>query len=188
MSVEEAIARRRSVRIFSNRLLSLVQLSQILWSAQGITDLEWRRLRAAPSAGATYPLEIYISIGALGVEGLDAGLYHYQVPTHHLLLYKSEDVRPALAVAALGQRCIHQAPVTIVVGAAYDRIGRHYGKRSERYMAMEAGHIGQNVHLEAVSQGLATVMIGAFDDAKVAGVLGLDKSIVPIYLMPIGYP
>ncbi len=188
MSVEEAIARRRSIRAFRNQSISLAQLSQILWSAQGITDPEWRRLRAVPSAGATYPLELFISVSKSGVEGLKAGVYHYEVSQHSLLLRKDEDVRAALAEAALGQRCISLAPTTIVVGAVYERIGRSYGKRAERYAAMEAGHLGQNIHLEAVSLGLATVMVGAFDDTKVAEVLGLESSVKPIYIMPLGYP
>ena len=101
---------------------------------------------------------------------------------------KNEDLRAALTAAALGQKCLSQTPVSIIVGAVYERIARHYGQRAERYVAMEAGHIGQNVHLEAVALGLATVMIGAFDDNRVASVLGLDKSVEPLYIIPLGWP
>ena len=187
MSLEETIARRRSVRNFRNQSLSLSQLSQILWAAQGITE-PGQGLRAVPSAGATYPLELYISIGKSGVDGLEAGLYHYEVPVHSLRQIKKEDLSAALTAAALGQRPISQAPVTLIVVAVYERIVRHYGQRAERYIAMEAGHIGQNVHLEAVALGLATVMIGAFDDNRVASVLELGKSVEPLYIMPLGWP
>src|SRR4030042_1189828 len=166
MSLEEATAPRRSVRSFSNQSLSLAQLSQILWAAQGIPEPDWG-LRAAPSAGATYPLDLYIVIGRSGVDGLEAGLYHYEVPTHSLRQIKNGDLRTALTAAALGQTCLSQTPVSIIVGAVYERTSDRYGQRAKRYVAMEAGHIGQNVHLEAVSQGLATVMIGAFDDNRV---------------------
>jgi len=187
MSVEETITRRRSVRNFRNQSMSLSQLSQILWVAQGITE-PGQGLRAVPSAGATYPLELFVLIGRSGVDGLEAGLYHYEVPVHSLRQIKNEDLRAPLTAAALGQRPISQAPVTIIVGAVYERIARHYGQRAERYVAMEAGHIGQNVHLEAVALGLATVMVGAFDDNRVASVLGLEKSVEPLYIIPLGWP
>ena len=187
MSLEEAIARRRSVRNFGSQSLSLSQISQILWVAQGITEPGYG-LRTVPSAGATYPLELFVLIGRSGVDGMEAGLYHYEVLTHNLRQIKTEDLRAALAAAALGQRPISQAPVTLIIGAVYQRTGQHYGQRAERYVAMEAGHIGQNVHLEAVALGLATVMVGAFDDKRVASVLGLDKSIEPLYIMPLGWP
>jgi len=187
MSVEETIASRRSVRNFRSQPLSLSQLSQLLWAAQGITEPS-QALRAAPSAGATFPLELFVLIGRSGVEGLEAGLYHYEVSAHSLRQIKSEDLRAALTTAALGQRFVGQAPASIVVGAVYERTAWHYGQRAERYVAMEAGHVGQNVHLEAVALGLATVMVGAFDDDKVARVLGLEKSLKPLYIMPLGWP
>lgn len=187
VSVEEAIARRRSVRSYRNQPLSLSQLSQIFWASQGITEPGYG-LRAVPSAGATYPLELFVSIGKNGVDGVEAGLYNYEVSTHSLHQLKSEDLRPALASAALGQRPVSQAPVTLIIGAVYDRTAGRYGQRASRYIAMEAGHVGQNVHLEAVALGLATVMVGAFDDKRVANVLGLEKSIEPLYMMPLGWP
>jgi len=186
-SVEETIARRRSVRSFRNQPLSLSQLSQMLWVAQGVTDDEIG-FRAVPSAGAAYPLELFVSIGKSGVDGIEAGLYHYEVSTHSLRQLKNGDPRPALAAAALGQRCISQAPVTLIIGAVYDRTARRYGQRAARYIAMEAGHAGQNVHLEAVALGLATVMVGAFDDDEVAAVLEFDKTLEPLYMMPVGWP
>jgi len=187
MSLEETIALRRSIRNFRNQSLSLSQLSQILWVAQGITE-PGQGLRAVPSAGATYPLELFVLIGRPGVDGVEAGLYHYEVPVHSLRQIKNGDLRTALTAAALGQKCLSQTPVSIIVVAVYERIARHYGQRAERYVAMEAGHIGQNVHLEAVALGLATVMIGAFDDNRVASVLELGKSVEPLYIMPLGWP
>jgi len=186
MSLEETIARRRSVRNFRSQPLSLSQLSQLLWAAQGITEPS-QALRAVPSAGATYPLELFMLIGKASVEGLEAGLYHYDVSAHSLRQMKSEDLRAALTAAALGQRFISQAPATIIVAAVYERTGWNYGQRAERYVAMEAGHVGQNVHLEAVALGLATVMVGAFDDDRVSRVLGLEKEVTPLYIMPLGF-
>lgn len=186
ISVEEAISRRRSVRRYKNELLTIMQLSQILWSAQGITDLD--RYRAAPSAGATYPLEIFILVGKGTIEGLEAGIYHYDVNSHSLNLHKQGDFRVDLAQAALAEGFISVAPMDIVVCALYPRTSYRYGKRGERYVHMEVGHVGQNVHLQAVALGLGTVMVGAFNDEEVSKVLDVEEAIKPLYIMPVGKP
>ncbi len=186
ISVEEAISKRRSVRRFRAQPLSLVQLSQLLWSAQGITGTGGRR--AAPSAGATYPLEIFVAIGEHGIESLAAGIYHYQVDSHSLSLHLSGDLRQKLADTALGQSFIANCPVDIVVCALHPRTAYRYGRRGERYVHMEVGHVGQNVSLQAVALGLATVMVGAFEDEEVGKVLKLEEQIKPLYIIPIGKP
>jgi len=186
ISVAEAISKRRSVRRFRAQPLSLAQLSQLLWSAQGITGTGGRR--AAPSAGATYPLEIFVAIGEHGIEILAAGIYHYDVDNHSLSLHLSGDLRQKLADTALGQSFIANCPVDMVVCALHPRTAYRYGKRGQRYVHMEVGHVGQNVALQAVVLGLATVMVGAFEDEDVRKVLKLEEQIKPLYIIPIGKP
>jgi SagB-type dehydrogenase family enzyme len=195
VSLEETILRRRSVRRYRREPLALSQLSQILWSAQGITGS--RGFRAAPSAGATYPLEIFVVVGKQGViasgakqppEELQAGVYHYEADSHSLILHRAIDLRPDLAKATLGQEFIIDAPVDIVICALYHRTSYRYGRRGERYVHMEVGHAGENIHLQAVALGLATVEVGAFHDEEVREVLGVDEQIKPQYIMPVGKP
>ncbi|HUS04566.1 MAG TPA: SagB/ThcOx family dehydrogenase [Dehalococcoidia bacterium] len=186
MSLEEAIAKRRSIRKYCSESLTLSQLSQILWSAQGITGAG--RLRAAPSAGATYPLEIFAFVGKQAIEGLQAGIYHYDVDSHSLVLHQPGDLRRGLAGVALDQGFIANAPVDIIICALYSRTSYTYGRRGERYVHMEVGHVGENIHLQAVALGLATVEVGAFDDEAVRKVLGVEEQIKPLYIMPIGKP
>ncbi len=183
----EAIARRRSIRDFTPQTISQLQLSQILWAAQGITDTR-REYRAVPSAGATYPLELFVVCGTNGVEGIDAGIYHYNIARHTLTLHYEGDVRLALARAALNQEFIYEAPVDIVICAIFERTGLRYGSRGERYVHIEVGHTGQNIYLQATALGLATVAIGAFHDERVSEVLRLDKQYKPLYIMPVGKP
>jgi len=186
MSLEETVASRRSVRRYRSESLALPQLSQMLWSAQGITGSG--RLRAAPSAGATYPLEVFPVIGKQAIEELQAGIYHYDLDSHSLSLHQPGDLRLKLARTALDEGFIAAAPVDIVICALYARTSYRYGRRGERYVHMEAGHVGQNIHLQAVALGLATVEVGAFDDEEVRKVLGLEEQIKPLYIMPIGKP
>ena len=187
MPLAEAIARRRSIRDFTPQTISQLQLSQILWAAQGITDTRGE-YRAVPSAGATYPLELFVVCGRNGVEGIDAGIYHYNIARHSLTLHYEGDVRLALARAALNQEFIYEAPVDIVICAIFERTGLRYGSRGERYVHIEVGHAGQNIYLQATALGLATVAIGAFHDEQVREVLRLDKQYKPLYIMPIGKP
>jgi len=193
VSLEETILRRRAVRRYRREPLDLSQLSQILWSAQGITGI--REFRAAPSAGATYPLEIFVFVGKQGViireakqgpKELQAGIYHYEADSHSLSLHKPSDLRPDLARATLDQEFIIDAPVDIIICALYHRTSYRYGRRGERYVHMEVGHVGENIHLQAVALGLATVEVGAFDDEEVWKVLGVEEQVKPLYIMPLG--
>jgi len=195
VSLEETILRRRAVRRYRSDPLDLLQLSQILWSAQGITGT--RGFRAAPSAGATYPLEIFVVIGKQAViasaakqapQESQAGIYHYEADSHSLTLHKSGDLRPDLAGATLDQEYIIAAPVDIVICALYHRTSYRYGTRGERYVHIEVGHVGENIHLQAVALGLSTVEVGAFRDEEVRKVLGVDEQIKPLYVMPVGKP
>jgi SagB-type dehydrogenase family enzyme len=187
MSLEEAIAKRRSIRDFTPEPLSRLQLSQILWAAQGITDTSWK-CRTVPSAGETYPLEIFVVCGRNGIEGIDDGIYRYNIDSHSLTLHHKGDVRLELARVGLVQYSIYEAPVAIVICVVYERIFRRYHTRGERYAHIEVGHAGQNIYLQATALGLATVAIGAFRDEQVREVLRLDKQYKPLYIMPVGKP
>jgi len=182
LSVEEALSQRRSIREYKDAPLTLEEVSQLLWAAQGITDS--RGYRTAPSAGALYPLELYLVAGQ--VEGLGAGVYHYIPDGHSLLPLASGDRRAELAAAALGQSYVREAPIDLVLSAVTERTTSHYGYQGIQYVHMEVGHVGQNVHLQAVSLGLGTVMIGAFTYERVKQVLALPKEEVPLYIMPVG--
>ena len=183
--LEEAIARRRSIRDFTSELLSQSQLSQILWATQGSTDTSWKH-RTVPSAGATYPLEIFIVCGSNSIEKMENGIYHYNINNHSLTLHHEGDVRFELARAALDQEFIYEAPVDIVICAIFERTGLRYGSRVERYVYIEVGHAGQNIYLQTTALGLATVAIGAFHGEQLREVLRLEKQIKPLYIMPVG--
>jgi len=184
MSVEEAIARRRSVREYINSPLKIEEVSQLLWSAQGITDVR-RGFRAAPSAGATYPLEVYLVVREGGVEGLEPGIYKYDPHRHSLMLVKPRDFSKELYSAALNQDWVLEAPINLVVTAVYERTTRRYGERGIRYVHMEVGHVGQNVYLQATALNLGTVVIGAFYDEEVKRIIGTPDE-APLYIMPVG--
>lgn len=187
MSLEETIVRRRSIRDFTSRPVSQLQLSQILWVAQGISDVRGD-YRTVPSAGATYPLEVFVVCGDNSIEQLAGGIYHYDMVSHTLALHHQGDVRQELAMAASSQEFIYEAPLDIVICAVYERTLRRYGGRGERYVHMEVGHAGQNISLQAAALGLATVVVGAFHDESVRTILRLDRQYKPLYIMPIGEP
>jgi SagB-type dehydrogenase family enzyme len=181
LSLARAIEIRRSTRSFSDADISLEQLSCVLWAAQGITDtLNGHALRAAPSAGALYPLECYAVTRQ--------GCYRYIPAAHKIILIKAGDMRSKLSSAALSQSAIMDAPLSIVITAVYDRTTVKYAERGIRYVHIEVGHAAQNVLLQAVSLGLAAVPIGAFYDDKVAHVIGCTDAEVPLYIIPIGVP
>lgn len=181
VSVEEALLNRRSVRSYKDEALSVTELSQLLWAAQGITS-DWGG-RTAPSAGAKYPLEVFAVVGE--VKGLEPGIYQYDPRDHSLITRKKGDFREDLAKAALEQSSITDAAVDLVVTGIYERTEEKYGERAERYVHIEVGHACQNVYLQAETLKLGTVMIGAFFDDKVAAVLEL-KDEEPLAIMPVG--
>ncbi|MEN6319505.1 MAG: SagB/ThcOx family dehydrogenase [Syntrophaceae bacterium] len=177
MSVEEALAKRESIRHFSPEPLTPSELSQLLWAAQGITRTHGGR--SAPSAGALYPLELYLV--------LQEGFFRYVPQSHQLILISDRNLIDNLASAALGQQCMRESPAVIVITAVYERTARKYGNRGERYVKVEAGHAAQNILLQAVSLGLGAVPVGAFYDDQVRNVLNLPADHEPLYLMPLGH-
>jgi SagB-type dehydrogenase family enzyme len=188
LSVEEAIGRRRTAREFSAQPLTLSEVSALLWSGQGITDKKENK-RAAPSAGALYPLELLVAVKSNGVKGLAAGLYQYQPPGHRLLPLSDQDLSKQIAAAALNQNWVAAAPVIVLVTGDYSRTAKKYGERARRYVHLEAGHAAENILLEAQSLGLAAGIVGAFDDAELGrNVLRLPASLSPLLLLPLGHP
>ena len=182
-SIEEALLKRRSVRDYKPEPLSIAEVSQILWAAQGITD-DIDRLRTAPSAGALYPLEIYLV--AANVKDLSAGIYKYNPQSHSIKKILEGDKRTEISNASLRQESIESSSALVVISAIYERTSVKYGKRTERYVNMEVGHVGQNIYLKAVSLGLGTVMIGAFEDDKLKKALGLPSDEFPLAVYPLG--
>lgn len=179
MSLEAALQRRRTVREFSEEPLAKEVVSQLLWSAQGLTHDGHRR--TAPSAGATYPLELYLVSGD--------GIYHHDPSDHTLLLTIEGDRRRGLYDASLEQEFILEAPATLVFTAVFARTEQRYGStRSPRYIHMEVGHAAQNVLLQAAALDLGAVPVGAFEDERVSHILDLPVDRVPLYMISIGHP
>jgi SagB-type dehydrogenase family enzyme len=178
MSLEEAIAKRRSVREFAKRPLTREQIGQLCWAAQGITDARLK-FRAAPSAGALYPIELYV----VTAEGVD----RYRPAGHELERHVRGDLRGAVQAAALGQEAIGDAAACVAITAVVKRTARKYGKRALRYCFIEAGHVAQNILLQATALELGAVPIGAFEDQKVAQVLKLPDDHRVLYLVPVGH-
>jgi SagB-type dehydrogenase family enzyme len=186
VSVEQAIKQRRTTRSFNSRSLNLNQLSQLLWSASGITE-ESGYKRAAPSAGALYPLEVYVVLGKDSVPPIEAGVYRYDPGEHQLSEVSQGDLRSLVAKASLSQTWMANAPLTMVITAEYNRTTIKYGKRGIRYAMIEAGHIGQNIFLQAQALGLDAGIVGAFHDAKLIDALNIPSAHEPLLLMPVGY-
>jgi len=182
ISMEKALKERRSVRHYRNEPLTISEISQLLWAAQGITASGG--LRTAPSAGALYPLEVYIIVG--NVTNMKSGIYKYIPESHELVKVIEGDKRSELSNAALHQSPIKDAPAVIVIYAVYERTTGKYGERGIRYVHMEAGHAAQNIVLQAVSLNLGTVVIGAFKDEMVKKALNLGDKEDPLSIIPVG--
>ena len=179
VSLEETLDQRKSVRDYASGSLTKEELSQMLWAAGGKN--KWGKI-TIPSAGARYPLVIYVVIGE--VNGVTPGLYEYSSRNNVINLVKESDLRDKLSAACLNQPWVREAPMSIVICADYRRTTSAYGRRGERYVAMEAGHAGQNIYLEVIALGLGTVAVGAFSDQDVKGLLGVSED--PLYIFPIG--
>ena len=180
VSLEAAIAQRRSVRRYAPGDLSLEQIGQLLWAAQGITG-DRVALRAAPSAGACHPLEFYVCRAS--------GVWHYEPRHHRLTRHLEQDIRGPLAAAAWGQQFIAEAPCVFAISAIFERTTRRYRERGRlRYVPIDVGHAAQNLLLQAVALELVSVPVGAFDDAAVRQVLGLPRQEELLYILPVGRP
>jgi SagB-type dehydrogenase family enzyme len=190
VSVEAALQARQSVRDFTDASLTIEELGQVLWAAQGINrrEIEWGAPpgRTAPSAGALYPLELYVVVGS--VEGLPVGVYRYRPEEHDLAVVGVGDHRSQLANVAVRQTWMRDAAVMIVIAGVYARTTGKYGERGRKYVHMEVGHAAQNVYVQAAALGLGTTFVGAFQDNQVKRILGLPAAEHPLGLMPLGRP
>lgn len=195
VSVEQALVNRRSIRRYGPDALSLDDLSQVLWAAQGVTKpipetppgfrFEWRGgLRTAPSAGALYPLEILAVVGR--AEGLEPGVYRYRPVEHSLELEAAGDARAALSAAAHGQNLLAAAPVVVAVTGVTARTAAKYGERAEQYVLIEVGAAAENLLLQCEALGLASVFVGGFVDEEVDAVLQLPEGEKAYALLPVG--
>lgn len=187
--VATAIAERRSRREYESAPLTAAELGQLLWAAQGITK---RRaggvdFRAAPSAGATYPLEVFVVIGTPGVSDFDPGIYHYDPNDHVLELIEQDNVQPDLQAIALDQDCVGTAALNIIITGIDERTTERYGNRGKRrYVPIEAGHVGENIYLQSESLGLSTVAVGAFQDTPLRNLLDITEEYRPLLIYPVG--
>lgn len=187
LSFEEAVCFRRTIRSFRESPLELGQLSQLLWASNGVVDPATER-RTIPSAGALYPVEVYVVVGKGGVEGLEDGVFHYLPFEHALLRIKEGDLRSKVAQASLWQMWMAQAPVIFVFCAEYARTTSKYRERGIRYVLMEIGHAAQNLFLQSFALGLGAGIVGAFYDEEVKTILDLQRNHDPLLLMPVGLP
>ncbi len=177
INLEECITNRKSIRRFKDKEIEIDMISKILWAAQGIK----LNNRTVPSAGATYPLEIFLVYKK-------KGLFYFNSKENKIEQIIGLDLSYKLAIAALNQMFINQAAINIIICADYSRTCDRYGDRGIRYVYIEVGHCAQNIHLEAVALGLGSVPIGAFRDIEVKKLLKLPENLTPIYIIPIGYP
>lgn len=182
VSIEETLLKRRSIREYTGEPLTLQEISQLLWAAQGITHP--RGFRTAPSAGALYPLEVYVVVG--DVENLREGVYRYKPHEHGLVIVIDGDKRAELAKAAIRQAWVKEAAMCVVITAVYERTTVKYGDRGVRYVHIEVGHAAQNICLQATAMDLGIVTVGAFYDDQVREVLNLPEKEQPLYIIPIG--
>lgn len=179
VSLEQTLARRRSVRQFTRQQLDFTQIGQLAWAGQGITEPQ-RGFRTAPSAGALYPIRLYFAT--------QEGMFVYNPNEHSLEQTSNQDVRGRLAVAALMQEAVANAACDIIIAGSVRRLAVKYGNKAGRYMLLEAGHIAQNIQLQVVSLGLGSVPIGAFDIRGVAGTCNLPIDLEPLLIICVGYP
>ncbi|MEA3501736.1 MAG: SagB/ThcOx family dehydrogenase [Actinomycetota bacterium] len=177
MSLDEALATRRTMRELSGPPLTDTEISQLLWSAQGLTPAG---NRTSPSAGATYPTELYLLTAR--------GVFHYRPHHHDLEIVSGEDKRLSLFDNAVGQEAVRDAPAVFFVTAVFARTAAKYEDRAVRYVHIEAGHVAQNLLLQATALGLGAVPVGSFDDDAVSEILDLPGDHEPLYLLPVGHP
>ena len=184
VSLEETLARRRSLRAFAPDPVSLQSIGQLAWSAQGVTDVA-TGYRTAPSAGGTLPVEVDLLLH--GVPGLEDGVYRY-LPTEHALRRRLlGDRRAAVTETTMNQGFVRDAPVVVALSAVSARITPRFGDLSDRLIDLEVGHVGQNVSLQAVALGLGSVVVVAFREAELVAALELAEGERPIYLIPVGH-
>ncbi|MEW6203546.1 MAG: SagB/ThcOx family dehydrogenase [bacterium] len=185
-SLWDAMRERRSIRRYSNQPISLVELSNLIWSFAGITkETAHYILRTAPSAGALYPIETYLVVN--NIAGLEQGVYHHDVRRFALEMLKKGKFGEKTADACLGQNMCETAAVVFIWTAVVPRCRSKYHERAYRYIYMDAGHIGQNVYLAATAMNFGCCGIGAFYDDEVNAIVDADGKIeTAVYLATVG--
>jgi len=182
-SIKEAIKNRRSVRDYKDDPLTIQDVTQLLFAAQGTTNPE-NNLRATPSAGATYPIEIYLVAG--NVTKLEPGIYKYKNQTNELLKITNGDKRKKLCNATLSQPCVKNSTAVIVICTVLQRTIQKYGEQAKKYVYMEVGAVAENIYLQAESLNIGTVFVGAFNDNKVKNIINAETDEEPLCIMPLG--
>lgn len=189
ISVEQAMAQKKSVREFGSKPLSLAEISQLLWAANGnltVDAVTSATTKVVPSAGGLYPLEVFVVCGKDSVTGLSEGVYQYNAAANTLINLGTGDSRLALASACLSQMWMARAPVMLVIGATFARTTVKYGATGTQYVLMEAGNANQNVYLQAESLGLKVSTVGAFQAGQVIAAAKLPNGVTPLLVMPVG--
>lgn len=179
LTFEEALAKRRSVRLFSSKPLESEQIGQLAWAGQGITDQQ-RGLRTAPSAGETYPIDLYFAT--------EEGLFVYRPAEHSLEQTSDQDIRAKLAAAASMQESVAMAGCDIIVAGSVRKLTSQFRTKAKTYMLLEAGHIAQNIQLQAVCLDLGSVTIGEFNSKNVSRTCKLPRGLEPLYIICVGHP
>ncbi|MFO8236425.1 MAG: SagB/ThcOx family dehydrogenase [Bacteroidales bacterium] len=187
VNLDQALKQRISCRSYKDKPIKLKDVGDILWAANGISDKRFSQRRTAPSAGATYPLQLYIATKKGSVYSLEPGIYRYNPDEHLLEKHSKENIIEHLPQATYNQSFLTKASMCILIASKKERTTRLYGERGIQYIWMEAGGVCQNIHLKVVEMNLGTVIIGAFEDTKVKRAFRLSGE-VPLGIMPIGYP
>jgi SagB-type dehydrogenase family enzyme len=177
--LETAVNTRRSVHQFADAPLNYAQIGQLAWAGQGITDKQ-QGLRAAPSAGDLYPIELYLVT--------PEGVFVYNPEGHSLKQISSLDLRKQLSAAASGLGPVEDAACDIVITGSARKIASKYGNKAQKFMLLEAGHVAGNIQLQAVSLGLASMPVGDFEIRNVARVCELPAELDPLFIVCVGHP
>ena len=180
VSVEEALKARRSVRDYSDKPLTLDEISQLLWAGQGITNE--RGFRTNPSAGAAFPMELYLA--SHNITGIAPGLYHYSPHKETLTLVKEGSLRDQITSTEMYQKCVRNSAAVIIISGDFKRMANRHGVRNFRFVNMEAGSIFQSIGLQAQTLNLGTVVVGAFKEYELKKILGIKED--PLVIMPLG--
>lgn len=189
MSVESAMLKKKSVRHFSKDPLTLEQVSQLLWAANGalpVDAISGATVKTLPSAGGIYPLEIFLLTGSDTVKGLPAGIFQYYAISNSLVQISQGDGRLALAQAALSQLWIASAPAVVVIAASFNKMTAKYGNQGIKYVFMESGSSNQNLFLQAEALGLRIGTVGAFEEGSVSSAIKIPAGVTPLFIVPVG--
>jgi len=179
VSLEESINKRRSVRQFAPGLLNYNQIGQLAWAGQGIIDKQ-QGLRATPSEGDLYPIELYFFT--------PEGLFNYRPENHSLQQISATDQREELFKAVARQAPVTEAACDIVVAGSLRKLSAKFGSKATRLLHIEAGSVAENIQLQAVSLGLGPVAVSQFDIKSVAKACELPGEFEPILIICAGYP